>query len=319
MDRSRTPLLLFVLVAVYIVLQFSWWAWLLLTKDRQMFDLQQQLAAEGVAAIDPIQRPGQDRWMVFGEGMVFLLIVVFGLVIIYRTVRHELRLARQQRDFLLAVSHELRTPIAGLKLHLKTLERPGLRDDQRTGLTDLAAVEVDRLHTLTEKVLLATRLHDVRVAVSIVAVDVAHELKRILEGARATYGRGHAIEANIPTALVVATDADAFRSVAENLVENACKYSPPGSHVWVDLTGADGGFELTVSDEGVGVAEQDRSMIFDKFVRSGNEEVRRSKGTGLGLYIVRRLVQGLGGRIEYRPRQPKGSIFAATFPPRGPR
>lgn len=316
MDRSRTPLLLFVLVAVYIVLQFSWWAWLLLTKDRQLFELQQLLLEEGVVATGPIQQPGRERWMVLGEGVVFLLVVVFGLVIIYRTVRHELRLARQQRDFLLAVSHELRTPIAGLKLHLKTLERPGLRDDQRSGLTDLAAVEVDRLHTLTEKVLLATRLHDVRVAVSIDAVDVAQELRRILDGARATYGRGHTIEANIPAALMVGTDADAFRSIAENLVENACKYSPAGSRVDVLLAGADGGFELTVTDEGVGVNEQDRALIFDKFVRSGNEEVRRSKGTGLGLYIVRRLTHGLGGRVEYRPRQPRGSIFAATFPPR---
>ena len=103
-------------------------------------------------------------------------------------------------------------------------------------------------------------------------------------------------------------------SIAENLLENACKYSPLGSTVKLELLADPGRIELQVHDEGGGVPEAERTLIFRKFHRGGHEETRGTKGTGLGLYIVHRLATMLGGNIEHRHRVPRGSIFVATFP-----
>jgi two-component system, OmpR family, phosphate regulon sensor histidine kinase PhoR len=308
------PLLPFGLVAVYIVLQFVWWAWLLITKDREISALQQQLLQEGVNPLFPLRAPEKTLWMVAGEGGVFLLLILFALWIIFRTARHELFLARQQRDFLLAASHELRTPIAGLKLHLQTLQRPDLPHEKREKLYATARMEADRLHVLTEKVLLATRLDGTHVPLEKKPMDAAAILRSVCSLGEATYASAHRLQCTAPKELVVQSDPEAFRSIAENLVENACKYSQAGSLVEVVLKRSKDRIELVVQDEGIGVPSPERSMIFRKFHRGGQEETRGTKGTGLGLYIVSRLVHALHGRVEHRPRIPQGSIFAATFP-----
>ncbi|MFT3884790.1 MAG: HAMP domain-containing sensor histidine kinase [Flavobacteriales bacterium] len=225
-------------------------------------------------------------------------------------------MARQQEDFLLATSHELRTPIAGLKLHLRTLQRPGLNEEQRASLQATALSEADRLGTLTEKILLATRLGEALPVPAIEAFDATAEVRELARIASLTYGKAHRIEVAPTAAVELHTDLQAFRSVATNLLENACKYAPIGTAVRMDLVRSPAGTELRVIDEGPGITPEERPRIFEKFYRSGDESTRATKGTGLGLYIVHRLMRGLGGRIEHRPAAPRGSIFAATFPHR---
>lgn len=313
-EKTVTPVLLFGLVGGYIVLQFLWWAWLLVSKDREVHALQTQLLAEGAIPAVPVQAPDRTLWMVVGEGGVFLLLLLLALWLIFRTVKHELGLARQQRDFLLAASHELRTPIAGLKLHLQTLQRTGLDAAQREDLTGHVRTEVDRLHALTEKILLATRLDEPHIPLDRSPVDIAAVLRSVITNASASYGHGHELLTAAPEEAPLTTDADAFRSVAVNLLENACKYAPAGTVVQVTLLHKEQAWELSVADAGPGVPESERVLIFRKFHRGGPEETRGTKGTGLGLYIVQRLMHRLGGRIEYRPRPEGGSIFAASFP-----
>ncbi len=312
--KPITPVVLFGLVGIYIVLQFTWWAWLLLDKDRKVQALQQQLIVLGEVPAIPVQPPDRTAWMVAGEGGVFLLFLLLALWLIYRTVRHELGLARQQRDFLLAASHELRTPIAGLKLHLSTLQRQGLDQAQRAQLTGHVHTEVERLQALTEKILLATRLDETHIPLERDQVDIAHILRTVVANAQATYARARDLHMDAPASARTAMDVDAFRSVAVNLLENACKYSPSSSAVEVHLALRDHRWELEVADRGPGIPETERALVFRKFHRGGNEETRGTKGTGLGLFIVERLMRGLGGRIEYRPRSGGGSIFVASFP-----
>ena len=311
-----TPVLLFGLVGGYIVLQSAWWAWLLISKDRDVHALQAQLLAEGVDPAVAVQEPDRTVWMIAGEGGVFLVLLLLALWLIFRTVKHELGLARQQRDFLLAASHELRTPIAGLKLHLQTLQRPGLDTAQREALTAHVHVEVQRLHGLTEKILLATRLDEPHIPLGTTAVDAATLLRSVIANATASYARGHELRLEAPEEVMISIDADAFRSVVVNLLENACKYAPDGTVIEVALARKEHLWELSVADRGPGVAETERTLIFRKFHRGGPEETRGTKGTGLGLYIVQRLMHGAGGHIEHRHRPGGGSIFAASFPHR---
>ena len=307
----RTPVLLFVFLSIYILLQSAWWMWLLLSKDRDIFALQQQLLSSGIVPHLPVRLPRHTLMMVLGEGSVFLVLILLALGVTFRTLRHELSLARQQRDFLMAASHELRTPIAGLKLHLQTLERPGLGTERREMLARSARSDVERLHQLTERILLASRLEEEAVPPMWEEVDVACETKALVDAARLSYGQGHAIELSQPAVLQVRTDAGLFRSVLVNLLENACKYAPGGTTVRVELARTERALTLMISDDGPGVPMADRHRIFDKFFRGGQEETRNTKGTGLGLFIVERSARSLGGTVEYRPVHPHGSTFAA--------
>ena len=315
-DRPITSVLLFGLVGGYIVLQFMWWAWLLISKDRDVHLLQTQLLAEGVDPAIAVQEPDRTIWMIAGEGGVFLALLLLALWLIFRTVKHELGLARQQRDFLLAASHELRTPIAGLKLHLQTLQRTGLDAAQREDLSGHVRAEVERLHALTEKILLATHLDEPHTPVESTTMDAAAVLGSVVANASASYARGHQLRMEPPEEAIISMDADAFRSVAVNLLENACKYAPAGTVVEVALIRKDQQWEFIVADRGSGVPDAERAMIFRKFHRGGQEETRGTKGTGLGLYIVQRLMHGASGRIEHRHRPGGGSIFVASFPHR---
>lgn len=316
MARSapRTPVLLFGLLALYILLQSAWWMWLLLRKDRDLLALQQQLMATGVAPLLPMRPPGHTLLMVLGEGLVFLLLVLLALWITFRTLRHELSLARQQRDFLMAASHELRTPIAALKLHLQTMQRSNLDPGAREQLTRIARNDVERLHALAEQVLLASRLEDHAAPPELARTDVAALVREVLAEARYSYGRDHRFRTDIPESLMVMTSKASIRSILGNLLENACKYAPKCTEVQVSLRTAGHAVQLLVQDKGPGVPVEDRHRIFSKFFRGGDEATRRVKGTGLGLFIVRRLLEDLGGHVDYRPGGSGGSTFTATFP-----
>lgn len=313
-QAPRTPVLLFGFLALYILLQSAWWMWLLVRKDQDIFHLQQQLMLEGVTPDLPMRLPKHTLWMVLGEGLVFLLLVLVALWITFRTLRRELELARQQRDFLMAASHELRTPISALKLHLQTLMRPGLDQDKRDMLAQTARGDIERLHALAEQILLASRLEEHAVAPHPENVDLGTLAGEVVEEARAFYGRNHQITTDLSGSLNLWTDPGSFRTVMGNLLENACKYSPKGSTIHVGLGRTQKMVRLQVTDQGSGISEEDRHRIFTKFYRGGDEATRVSKGTGLGLFIVRRLMEDLGGRVEYRPARPHGSTFIALFP-----
>ncbi|HMN04786.1 MAG TPA: HAMP domain-containing sensor histidine kinase [Flavobacteriales bacterium] len=312
----RTPVLLFGFLAFYILLQSAWWMWLLVSKGQDVFALQEQLLAEGLVPLVPVRLPKHMLLMVLGEGMVFLVLLLLALWITFRTLRQELALARQQRDFLMAASHELRTPIAALKLHLQTLQRPDLNPESRETLASNARHDVARLHALAEQILLASRLEEQAITPQWEEVDIAALAHAMLEEARASYGREHLLHGEAPGALLLWTDPSLFRTVLGNLLENACKYSPPGSSITVTLGHQQHQVQLRVTDQGAGIPEAERPLMFRKFHRGGDEATRSTKGTGLGLFIVRRLMEDLGGRIEYRPAQPNGSTFIATFPDR---
>ena len=306
---------LFAALAGYIAAQFIWWAVLLLRRDAEIDKLRSLLGTytgEGVVVMDPSRR----LLMVVGEAGVFLLLLFLFLLFMYRAVRRELRAASAQRNFLLAVTHELRTPIAAIKLQLQTLARPELAPDQRESLRAGATDEADRLALLTDKVLLATSAEEGSIPLRTQELDVMEEMRSVADRARVNTARQHVVVLNGPDELITRSDAHALRSVAENLIENATKYAPSGTTITIEVKAGANGWRLLVMDEGPGVAEEERERIFERFYRAGSEETRTAKGTGLGLYIVQRLVQRLGGAVEVRGRRPHGAIFAASFPHR---
>jgi signal transduction histidine kinase len=310
---QRRTYLLFALLALYIVLQFIWWAVLLVRRDQQMALLALEVRALGGSPSHGSD-PGRGMRMIMGEGIVFLVIVLVVLYFTWRAIRRDLALARSQRNFLMAVTHELRSPIAGIKLQLQTLARPGLDHEVRDRLRLQALQEVDRLGELTEKVLQATSSEEKIPSPDLEKVDLMKLMRTVVERAGAQLAPGHVLLLEGPEGVEAVTDPESIRIIAENLIENAAKYSPEGSTIQVEVIHKREGWRITVCDEGPGVPPEDRERIFDKFYRSGNEETRRTKGTGLGLYIVQRLARTLGGAVDVRDREGGGSIFVASFP-----
>jgi signal transduction histidine kinase len=154
-------------------------------------------------------------------------------------------------------------------------------------------------------------------------VDVIRDLMRteLVERARmqlAPKAPPSNCELSAPVSLVVPTDADAYRTILGNLLENACKYAPADTLIRVLLQQATTSRQVTleVSDQGPGVPEEDRAHLFERFFRGGHEETRQAKGTGLGLYIVHRLAAELGGEVTFSPGPSGGAIFAVVIPER---
>jgi signal transduction histidine kinase len=315
-STHRRTLWLFGVLAAYVLLQFLWWAYLLIEKDNELRALIGQLDALGVRSTLSHGDRSRTLLMVAGEGFVFVTLLLIGLWTIYRSVRHELVLARLQRNFLLAASHELRTPIAGLKLHLQTLQRRQLDAGQQRSLMTMALGDVERLGALSEKILLATRLEEARLPLQRAPLDLTPLLNGLVEQARGSYGRDHRIGLDAPMALPVVSDADAVRTIVGNLLENACKYAPPGTAVTITARRDQAGTVIEVADEGPGVPADERERIFDRFHRGGREETRQTKGTGLGLFIVRRLAEALGDSVTLRNGRTHGAIFAVALPDR---
>lgn len=312
---SRRTYLLFGALTLYILLQFLWWAVLLVRKETEMAHLALQVKALGGATDHPLDASRAMR-MIVGEGLVFLVLLLGMLFLTFRTIRRDLGLARAQRNFLMAVTHELRTPIAAIKLQLQTLSRKGLADEQRAMLHTQALTEADRLGVLAEKVLLATSAEEGVLPLDLAQVEVMGLMRSVIERAQVQIAPRHSITLTGPEHFTAHTDAQALRSIADNLIENAAKYAPEGSRIGIEVVKGPEGWRLLVSDEGPGIPLDEQQRIFEKFYRGGNEETRKAKGTGLGLYIVQRLTQRLGGAVQVRSAVPHGAIFAASFPDR---
>ena len=300
---------------VYIIAQFIWWTVLLLRRDEEIDLLRMQVAA--LSGTGEVEMMGPKRMvMVIGEAGMFLLLLLVVLALSYRAIRRDLDLARTQRNFLLAVTHELRTPIAAIKLQLQTIARRGLDPGQYDALRQSALAEADRLALLTDKVLLATTAEEGAVPLRTGDLEVMGLLRSVVERNKEQHAERHGLTLNGPPAMVVHSDAHALRSIVDNLIENATKYAPPGTAITIDAVKGRNGWRITVSDEGPGIPAIDHDRVFDRFYRGGAEETRGASGTGLGLYIVRRLVQRLGGTIQLQDRAPHGAIFVASFPDR---
>lgn len=312
---SRRTYLLFGALTLYVLLQFLWWAVLLVRKEGEMAELALQVKALGGTTDHPVDASRAMR-MIVGEGAVFIALLLGMLFLTFRGIRRDLILARTQRNFLMAVTHELRTPIAAIKLQLQTLRRTGLSQEQREGLHHQALTEADRLSALADKVLLATSAEEGVLALDLKEVDVMELLCTVVERAQVQIAPRHHIALNGPDRFVVQSDTQALRSIADNLIENAAKYAPEGTRITIDVLKGPEGWRMTVTDEGPGIPVEEHARIFERFYRGGDEETRKAKGTGLGLYIVQRLAQRLGGDVRVGQASPRGAIFAASFPDR---
>lgn len=292
-------LLVFNLLVVYIFLQFAWWSILIALQLKELYG----------------DTPAYHKklWMIFGEGFVFITVLITGVYFVRRSFKREMAVNKQQKNFLLAVTHELKTPIAVSKLSLETIANRKLDEQKQKEIIQKAILETDRLNNLIENILLGVKIEEKSVELKKQKVNLSEMLLRQVEMYHHTIGRHHQLEIDIAENVQAEIDARYFPSIISNLYENAVKYTPEGSCIGVGLHTSQGRIELSVWDNGPGIPDAEKNRIFERFYRGGNEETRTTKGTGLGLFITRQLVEMHNGRIECKNNQPQGAVFLVTL------
>jgi signal transduction histidine kinase len=316
------PITIFYLLIVYVVLQFSWWAYLLTELNREVYTHRSEIAnlksADGpvtspTTAFELEEKMSHRNWMVLGEGMVFLSLLIWGSIITYRSFRRDMELARLQKNFLLSITHEFKSPLASIRLYLETINKHELDKGKQQQFIRNALTDTDRLNTLVENALMASLIEHNGHFFAAERVD----LSSLLESTRQIFERvpGHpSLVAEITRDVHVKGDRQALGTLVNNLLENAVKYSPGGAPVSLVLKQEGDWAELRVSDEGIGIPDKEKEQVFRKFYRAGNELTRSTKGTGLGLFLVKYIVEKHQGSVKVSDRHPKGTVFSVRLP-----
>lgn len=247
-----------------------------------------------------------------GEGSIFLALIIFGAVYVYRIIRKRLRLSLQQQNFMMAVTHELKTPIAVARLNLETLQKRKLEDQQQQKLIHITLQEVNRLNSLCNNILLASQLDAGEYKISKNEFDLSELAERVFSEFNER-NPNRLLRGHFEDGLFVTGEKLLLEVLMSNLIENALKYSSKNDAVDVDLFNDNKGIHFRVKDEGPGIAEDEREKIFEKFYRVGNESTRTAKGTGLGLYLCKQIAKDHNATISVHNNDKNGSVFTVTF------
>jgi signal transduction histidine kinase len=268
----------------------------------------------GLAPRDMVRRQA----VMFMTAFVLLLAVIAaGLVATYRLVRRESEIARLKSDFVANVSHDLKTPLSLIRMFAETLEMDRVPDEQRR--REYYAVltrESERLSRLIDNVLDFSRIESGRQRYEIVPGSVEPVIHEVLESFRhPLQQQGFTLDLSIaPDLPDVPLDAEAMKQALANLLDNAMKYSAERRRIAVSARGEGDGVAVEVADEGVGIPVSERERIFEKFYRIGQSETQGRRGSGVGLALVKHIVEAHGGRVTVDARAGGGSRFTLHLP-----
>jgi two-component system, OmpR family, phosphate regulon sensor histidine kinase PhoR len=249
-------------------------------------------------------------YMVAGEGSVFLAILALGVIMVRRSFRKESELATRQNIFLHSITHEFKSPVASMRLQLETLQKRSLSSEQQQNALANAIEDTERLDMLIEKTLMAARIDNGELPLHGEYINLSEKLKEIIEQISRSYSPREVI-INIQDNVFLNIDPWAFNSIVTNLLENALLYSPADKPIEINLKQEGDKLQLLVKDQGVGIPDNEKEKIFQKFYRA--DATQGYKGTGLGLFIADYFVKRHGGKMEVKDNTPQGSIFKISF------
>ena len=247
-----------------------------------------------------------------GEGATFLIVILIGAVVVYSSFHRRIMLSRQQNNFMLSVTHELKSPLAAMKLNLQTLEKHQLDEAKRKQLLERCIKESNRLNDLCNNMLFASQIEGRQYRPAIESLDLSELVEDAVNDYAVRYPRS--FEEDIVMGCKITGDKMLLQMAINNLLENAVKYTPDDKPVRIRVHTTQGMAILEVADEGTGIPDSEKKKVFNKFYRIGNEESRKAKGTGLGLYLTNKIVQQHKGRITIKDNTPSGSVFEISLP-----
>jgi GAF domain-containing protein/nitrogen-specific signal transduction histidine kinase len=249
---------------------------------------------------------------------VYLDTEFLGTVSVFRDITRDAEVARMKSDFVSTVSHELRTPMTSIKgfVDLVLMGTAGHVSEQQRHFLQIVKSNIDRLADLVEDILDLSKIETGRLYLQLEPVYFPVVVQGVLESLQAEIeDKGLELVVEVtPDLPLVKGDQDRLIRILTNLVSNAYKYTPAGGQIRITATPQEDLVRVAVADTGIGISEEDRAKIFDRFFRASHPMVREISGTGLGLPIVKSLVEMHGGKVQVQSELGKGSEFSFTLP-----
>src|SRR6187397_937929 len=320
--RFRFITIVYWLLLLYIIAALVWWFVSLEKQNQNLTNLRlselnsqkttldPQKFAELHFKIDNDSKRSTEKYI--AEGVTFLILILVGAFFVYRSVRKQFRVQLQQQNFMMAITHELKTPISVAMLNLETLQKYQFDAEKQKKLIRMTLQETSRLDTLINNILVSSQLEGGGYASSKEELDFSSLFKDCIKEAKSRFPERNFIE-NIEPEIEIAGDPLLLQLLISNLIENAVKYSPKEKPITCKLGRSGNDAIMNILDEGIGVADSEKTKIFEKFYRTGNESTRKTQGTGLGLYLCRKIAGDHNADISVTNNIPSGSNFAIHF------
>jgi K+-sensing histidine kinase KdpD len=316
-QKLRFATIVYWILLLYIIAALVWWAISLLQQNSEMYELKRTALlvsspnySSDLKIIEDQKRRNVSKYI--GEGSAFLLLILIGAGFIYRSVRRQFGLQQQQQNFVMAVTHELKTPLAVSRLNLETLQKYQLEDEKKQRLLQSTLQETLRLDTLINNILISSQLEANAYNMANEELNFSALVTDVIKDFQDRYPYRNII-ITIEDEVELKGDTMLLKLLLSNLLENANKYSDKEEKIAVVLTKQQDKIRLEVIDEGEGIPNNEKKAVFQKFYRIGSEQTRKTQGTGLGLYICKKLVAYHRGEITIKDNQPTGSKFIVQF------
>lgn len=319
--KLRKTTVVYWVLLVYIISALIWWFFSLYTHNREMFLIRKEVLSgkydpgsviyqEEFAKIDEQRK--RDNAKYISEGATFLILILIGAVFIYRSVRRQFKIQQQQQNFVMAITHELKTPLSVTRLNLETLQRHNLDDSKKEKLVHMTLQETLRLDNLINNILVSSQLEGQSYHIAKEELNFSDLVSDVAQHFSNRYPNRE-LQLNCEPDIDIHGDPILLKLLVSNLLENANKYSPLSRPVKLDLFASGKQIRLKVSDEGNGIADEDKKHVFTKFYRIGNEQTRTTKGTGLGLFLCKKISADHNGKIHVEDNHPQGTTFTVVF------
>ena len=304
--KLSNPLIALIGIQLVWVVVVIFWVYWFIGRSKEFRELalhyKPELVAKGV------------EWLVLVEGLLMLLAILAGVYVIFLYWRRQAKLYLQQRNYISQLTHELKSPLASIQLHLETVKLRDLPKEKLDGFVDTMLSDTERLNHLTSNLLMATRIEFRQLGEKAKRIDFSRFVSEYLDRKRGELPEGGRISIEVEQGITAVIDSEGMEMALRNLFENALLYSPVSPEIRVQLRRSGRQCQLDFQDNGIGIRKQELGRIFEMFyrVRNPGENIR---GTGLGLYIVKSVVNAHGGKITVESEGPgKGSTFHITLP-----
>jgi signal transduction histidine kinase len=250
----------------------------------------------------------ESRLLPIGRGEALILV---------RDVTEQARLDEMKSDFINRASHELRTPLTSAILMTELIQGGGSPEEMREYWHTLTS-ELNRQKILIDRLLIAGRLESGMMSLDRTPTDVVAILADSIQAVKPIAGKRKVpLEFSRKEPLIVLGDRSGLQQVFINLINNAVKFSPAGAPVTIDVDETAEGVAITISDRGLGIPPDALPHLFERFYRAKNVTIAEIPGSGIGLYIVKSIIEELGGTIRVRSAPNEGTSFVVTLKPVG--
>ncbi len=316
-NKLKLVSLIYWVFLTYMIAAFIWWYVSLEKQNNEIAAIKFQsiqtsdpsLAAK-THAIQDFQLRKTKQFI--GEGVTFLLLFLLGAIYVYRSLLKQLRYADQQQNFMMAVTHELKTPIAISHLNIETLLKRELDTAQQLKLLEATLKETKRLDHLSTNILLTAQLDMGQYEANKQLLNLSELVRQNIKSFQERYP-SRICNTSVQDAMEIQGEPLLIQLLINNLIDNANKYAPVTEPIYIHLQTHQNTIQFIIKDQGPGIADADKNKVFEKFYRVGSESTRTTKGSGLGLYLCKKIAEFHNATIQLTSNTPTGSIFTVSF------